>query len=374
MAKQSGGWRIDRSIVSELDIAIYFAHCLPEQGFASTDEGIGHDVFEFIRSIPHEWIAELEPWTTSPQDWLSVLEYLARWSEVLYTEDYEAATGAMRTLTVDEATSRVVAQAAPYDIKLDDSHDPIPALGNLAAALDDVLMTEIELHQPEGGIKPLGRAAHIAADALVGGAFHDQFWHWIDRLYYGLYRDWRASRLEHMDGEEARAERMLRGKTGDDAPALDWLPKSNVIWGHARMRELVESGDLAVVFWVEPFELDYTFTILPGELKLSFAEPGAMSRRFDAILDDLASIMKALADPTRLRILKMIRHWDLDNTQIATYLGIARPTVSVHARILREAGLITTARDGRQARHSLNPDALQRVYTALGGVLDVEDG
>ena len=127
------------------------------------------------------------------------------------------------------------------------------------------------------------------------------------------------------------------------------------------------------MFWVEPFELSDTWTMLPGSLKLTFAEPGALSRGFDAILNDLASVMKALADPTRLRILKMIRHYDLDNTQIATYLGIARPTVSVHARVLREAGLITTVREGRQARHSLNPDALQHVYTSLGGILDVED-
>jgi DNA-binding transcriptional ArsR family regulator len=52
---------------------------------------------------------------------------------------------------------------------------------------------------------------------------------------------------------------------------------------------------------------------------------------------------------------------------------VSRPTVSVHTRILRETGLITTTRDGRQARHTLDPEALQRVYLALGTVLEVED-
>ncbi|MEE9473687.1 MAG: hypothetical protein V3V82_06875, partial [Acidimicrobiia bacterium] len=78
MTKTSGGWRIGRSIASELDVAIFFAHVLPREGLGVTDEGVGHEVLEFIRSIPQEWIAELEPWTTSSSDWLSVLEYVAR--------------------------------------------------------------------------------------------------------------------------------------------------------------------------------------------------------------------------------------------------------------------------------------------------------
>jgi DNA-binding transcriptional ArsR family regulator len=374
MAATKGGWRIGRSIASELDVAIFLSQVVPREGLGATDEGYHHEVLEFIRSIPQEWIAELGPWTTSsPSDWLSVMEYVARWSDVLYTEDYEEASGAMRALTVDEATTRLVGEATPYDIKLDDSQEPIPALAALAGALDERLMTEIELHQPEGGIKPLGRAAHIAAETLVGGALHERFWHWVDRLYYGLYKNWRDTRLNYMATEEARVERLLGGKTGEDSPPLDWLPTQNTISTLPKLRELVESGTIEVVFWVEPFELSDTWTMLPGSLKLTFAEPGALSRGFDAILNDLASVMKALADPTRLRILKMIRHYDLDNTQVATYLGIARPTVSVHTRVLRDAGLITTVREGRQARHSLNPDVLQHVYTSLGGILDVED-
>ena len=366
-------WQIGRSIASELDVAIYLSQVVPREGLGSTDEGYHHEVLEFVRSIPQEWISELEPWTTGSQDWLSVMEYVARWANVLYVEDYEVASGAMRTLSIDEATSQVVAQAQPYGLELGESDDPIAAVGTLAAALDDRLMTEIELHQPEGGLKHLGRAAHIAAESLVGGAFHDRFWHWVDRLYYGMYRDWRDSRLDHMASEEARVEKLLGGTEGVDPPKLDWLPNQNTVWHLPKLREMVESGDVHVVFWVEPFELSDTWTMLPAELKLTFSEPGALSKGFDAITTELAAVMKALGDPTRLRILKMIRHYDLDNTQIAHHLGVARPTVSVHTRILREAGLIQTVREGRKARHTLNPNALQHVYNALGGVFDVED-
>ena len=60
--------------------------------------------------------------------------------------------------------------------------------------------------------------------------------------------------------------------------------------------------------------------------------------------------LKALADPTRISILRMIRYFDADNTQIAGWLDVSRPTVSVHAKTLAEAGFISTERDGRQAR------------------------
>jgi ArsR family transcriptional regulator len=135
----------------------------------------------------------------------------------------------------------------------------------------------------------------------------------------------------------------------------------------------VEAGELTVVFWVEPFGLASTWTQMPDEIKLSFAEPGTLSEQFTIVVGELATIMKALADPTRLRILRLIRHFDLDNTQIASYLNISRPTVSVHARVLREAGLITTERTGRQARHTVNPGALERVYDALGSLFDVTE-
>ena len=82
---------------------------------------------------------------------------------------------------------------------------------------------------------------------------------------------------------------------------------------------------------------------------------------------------RLLADPTRLKILRMIRHLDLDNTEIAAYLQISRPTVSIHARQLREAGLIETHKEGRQAKHAVRAAAVRALFHDLERFLDLPD-
>ena len=59
------------------------------------------------------------------------------------------------------------------------------------------------------------------------------------------------------------------------------------------------------------------------------------------------------------------------NTEIADYLGLARPTVSIHAKILREAGLIRSHQDGRLVRHALVPGAVRHLFHDLERFLDL---
>ena len=65
-------------------------------------------------------------------------------------------------------------------------------------------------------------------------------------------------------------------------------------------------------------------------------------KEFEQQVREIALRTAALGDPTRLTILRLIRHFGLVDTEIAAYLNMARPTVSIHARILRDAGLITS--------------------------------
>ncbi|KPL71180.1 hypothetical protein ADM99_11675 [Leptolinea tardivitalis] len=81
--------------------------------------------------------------------------------------------------------------------------------------------------------------------------------------------------------------------------------------------------------------------------------------------------MQALADPTRLIILRLIRAMSMTNTDMAAYLGLARPTVSIHARILREAGLIRSWEEGRVTRHEIDPAAVHKLFRDLEKFLDL---
>lgn len=364
------GWRIDRSIAGELDVAIYLSQVIPREGLIEPEEGFRHEAADLIRQVPREWFEDLRGWTETHADWLSVNEYIARWAGALYGEDYEAATGAMRHLTPEYALERVAAQAAGYDVHIGPAATPAEALITITQQLDDRLMSSVDLQRGRSS-HPRQAAAVTAAHTLVGGPLHDRFWHWMDRFYYGVYRSWRETRTEFMNQLEEHAIDRLGSAAGTGVPALDWLAPENPLNTYPGLRRPVVDGDVRVVFWVEPFGLASTWTLMPGEMTLAFAEPGTLSEQFTAVVGELATIMKALADPTRLRILRLIRHFDLDNTQIASYLGISRPTVSVHARVLREAGLIETERSGRQARHTMKPDAMHRVHEALGSLFDV---
>lgn len=63
-------------------------------------------------------------------------------------------------------------------------------------------------------------------------------------------------------------------------------------------------------------------------------------------MDALLVILRALADPSRVRILLLVRRMELSVGEIAAVLGQSQPRVSRHIRILADAGLINRAKEG----------------------------
>ncbi|MFZ4763058.1 MAG: ArsR/SmtB family transcription factor [Alphaproteobacteria bacterium] len=82
--------------------------------------------------------------------------------------------------------------------------------------------------------------------------------------------------------------------------------------------------------------------------------------------------LKALADPTRLRLLRLCGEEELTVSDLTEVLGQSQPRVSRHLRVLQEAGLLERTRDGVYAYFRLTREALPRalVQQALAGVLD----
>lgn len=109
----------------------------------------------------------------------------------------------------------------------------------------------------------------------------------------------------------------------------------------------------------------------PGLLVVSFAPTGELCERFHNLAADVAGRLKALSAPTRLTTLRLIRNFGMVNTEIASYLGLARPTVSVHARQLRGAGLIRSRQDGRLVRHEIDDAAVRQLLADLERFLDL---
>jgi DNA-binding transcriptional ArsR family regulator len=68
---------------------------------------------------------------------------------------------------------------------------------------------------------------------------------------------------------------------------------------------------------------------------------------------------KALADPTRRRILALLRPGDLPAGEIASHFDMAWASVSHHLQVLRDAELVVATRSGQQIIYSLNTTTLQ---------------
>jgi ArsR family transcriptional regulator, arsenate/arsenite/antimonite-responsive transcriptional repressor len=70
-------------------------------------------------------------------------------------------------------------------------------------------------------------------------------------------------------------------------------------------------------------------------------------------MKEFIKVMKALSDPNRVKILKMLQHKSLCVCEMRTALGIAQPTVSNHLKVLEDAGLVTYLKDGLWVNYSL---------------------
>jgi ubiquinone/menaquinone biosynthesis C-methylase UbiE len=64
------------------------------------------------------------------------------------------------------------------------------------------------------------------------------------------------------------------------------------------------------------------------------------------VMDELLNIIRALADPTRLRIVLLIRQLELSVGEVVQILGQSQPRVSRHIRILDEAGIAVRSKEG----------------------------
>jgi len=66
------------------------------------------------------------------------------------------------------------------------------------------------------------------------------------------------------------------------------------------------------------------------------------------------TLFKALADPTRRKILQLLKDKDLTPTELLEKMDVSQPTLSHHLDILKRANIIDGEREGQFIRYSLN--------------------
>ncbi len=76
-------------------------------------------------------------------------------------------------------------------------------------------------------------------------------------------------------------------------------------------------------------------------------------------------VLRALADPTRRAMLRLVRSQELAAGQIASRFPITQQAVSQHLQVLQRAGLVAERREGTRRLYQLHPDALGPVRALL---------
>ncbi|MBU1228782.1 MAG: metalloregulator ArsR/SmtB family transcription factor [Proteobacteria bacterium] len=89
---------------------------------------------------------------------------------------------------------------------------------------------------------------------------------------------------------------------------------------------------------------------------------------------ELVKVMKALSDPGRVKVLKMLEAREMCACEIIGLLGLAQPTVSRHLKVLVDAGLIKGRKVGSWVHYRLAPASIyaQAMLAALPGWLEAD--
>jgi len=77
---------------------------------------------------------------------------------------------------------------------------------------------------------------------------------------------------------------------------------------------------------------------------------------------------KALSDPTRRDILDLLKKGSLTAGEIGAHFSLTGATLSHHLSILRDAGLVTDAREGKYIRYELNVNVLEEIIGWIAGL------
>ena len=85
----------------------------------------------------------------------------------------------------------------------------------------------------------------------------------------------------------------------------------------------------------------------------------------------MTSVFKALADPTRRKILQLLKAGPMTAGDLAEQFDVSKPTMSAHFAVLREAELIGSEKDGKHVTYWLNATVIEEELLGFAGALDL---
>ena len=82
-------------------------------------------------------------------------------------------------------------------------------------------------------------------------------------------------------------------------------------------------------------------------------------------------VFKALSDPTRRRILQLLREREMTAGELADCFDLSKPTLSGHFGVLREADLVSSDKTGTTITYRLNVSTLEEALLGFAEVFGI---
>lgn len=86
----------------------------------------------------------------------------------------------------------------------------------------------------------------------------------------------------------------------------------------------------------------------------------------------MSSVFKAISDPTRRKVLQLLRKRPMTAGELAEHFDVSKPTMSVHFKVLREAGLVHAEKHGTSITYSLKMSVLEEALMGFAQAFDMD--
>lgn len=139
------------------------------------------------------------------------------------------------------------------------------------------------------------------------------------------------------------------------------------------LKELSDAPEVVLVpsYWISPLILFKKINPEKSLLVFGGRPPDVSLVAGELVPDHLIRMLKAMADPTRLRILRYLAQGELTPSQLARQLRLRAPTVTHHLNTLRLAGLVRLTLESKGERHyAARLEALVSMDTSLKEFLE----
>ena len=86
----------------------------------------------------------------------------------------------------------------------------------------------------------------------------------------------------------------------------------------------------------------------------------------------MSLVFKALADPTRRRVLELLRKGPMTAGELSDQFPVSKPTMSAHFSVLREAGLVDAQKSGTTITYRLKLSVLEDALLGFAGAFGMQ--